>query len=242
MGKPRSALRLLLIQVRDHPAAIAQEQGCVLDRCRIAPGQLATYNVVERPAIRYRDLPSADAVILGGAGAHSVTEEYEFTAPLTEVVLELLAEERPFFGSCWGHQFLGRILGGTVVTDEAAKEVGTYDARLTEPGRHDPLTAGLPESFAIQLGHKDRIDVAPPGLVTLASTARCRHQLVRVAGKPAYGSQFHSEMSEADMRARVRVYRDYLEGGDEAVTAFDAQLRPSPEADRLLDRFLDLYT
>ena len=181
-------------------------------------------------------------VIVGGAGAHSVTEDYPFSEPLAEVVHGLIEEARPFFGSCWGHQFLGRILGGTVVTDEAAKEVGTYDAFLTDDGRRDPLTADLPERFAVQLGHKDQIVAAPSGLVTLASTERCRHQLVRVAGKPAYGSQFHSEMSEADMRARVRVYRSYLEGGEEAVAAFDSQLRPSPEADGLLDRFLTLYT
>lgn len=242
MAKPRAHLKLLLIQVRDHPVAAEQERGCVLDRCRISREQLMVYNVTERPAIRYQDTAGADAVILGGAGSHSVTQEYEFTAPLAGVVRRLIEEERPFFGSCWGHQFLGHVLGGTVVTDEAAAEVGTYDAFLTEAGRGDPLTAGLPERFAIQLGHKDRIDQAPPGLVTLASSTRCRHQLVRVAGKPAYGSQFHSEMSEPDMRDRVRVYRDYLPGGDEAVAAFDAQLRPSPEADRLLERFLELYT
>lgn len=232
---------MLLIQVRGHAVSAEAEQRCVLARCRLAPAQLKVWNVVQQPGIDLSVADDVDAVILGGAGAHSVTERYDFTAPLREVVSHLLEDDRPFFGSCWGHQFLGEVLGGKVETDEVREEVGTFDAILTAAGRSDPLTAELPERFAVQLGHKDQIVVPPPGLEVLATTERCPFQLVRVAGKPAYGSQFHSEMSIDDMKARVRVYSHYLKGGAAAIAAFEAALRPSPEADGLLDRFLTLY-
>lgn len=241
MPKPRENLRLLLIQVRDHKVAAEEERQCFLERCRIRPEQLSIYNVIDRPRIRWRDVEEADAVFIGGAGAHSVTEEYELTAPLTEVLRRVLDEDRPFFGSCWGHQLLGQVVGGRVETRPEHAEVGTFDAVRTQEGRRDPLSAELPDRFAVQLGHRDHLVDPPAGLLTLAATERSPHQLVRVAGKPAYGSQFHSEMSLEAMRRRVRIYSHYLEGGEQAVLEFDRNLRPSPEADGLLDRFLSLF-
>lgn len=242
-GRRRRRLRMVLVQVRDLPQAAEQELGCFLARCRLERRQVRAVNLVAEPEIRWSQVADADVVMIGGAGAHTVTQEYPFTAPLMEVLARLLEEERPFFGSCWGHQLMAQSLGGTVVTDLESKEVGSFDVSLTEAGRRDPLLAGFPDRFTVQLGHKDRVGVPPPGIEVLALTARCRHQLIRVRGKPAYGSQFHSEMSDDDMRARLRMYqRIYLDGDSGEVAAFERSLRPSPVADRLLDRFLEIYT
>lgn len=243
MSKSRQHLRMVLLQVRDLPAAAEQELGCFLARCRLERHQVRAINLVAEPQLRWHHVAGADVVMVGGAGSHTVTREYPFTAPLMEVLARLFDEERPFFGSCWGHQLMAQVLGGTVVTDEAAKEVGTFEIEVTEAGRRDPLLDGFPPRFTVQLGHKDRVEEPPPGIEVLASTGRCRHQLVRLQGKPAYGSQFHSEMSDEDMRQRLRMYRRfYLDDGSGEVDAFERSLRPSPEADRLLGRFLDLYT
>ena len=59
-----------------------------------------------RPQIRWRDVESAHAVLIGGAGAYSAVHTHPFTEPLSEVVQRLIEEDRPIFGSCWGHQFL----------------------------------------------------------------------------------------------------------------------------------------
>jgi GMP synthase (glutamine-hydrolysing) len=77
-----------------------------------------------------------------------------------------------------------------------------------------------------------------PNLVTLASTARCAQQVVRVAGKPVYGAQFHCEMTEQHMRERVMMYaREYMSGDDPAGQVAK-RLRPTPFADGLLARFM----
>lgn len=243
MPKPRSRIRVALIQVRDHEPAAEQERLCFLRRCRLDEGQLRVHNLVHEPFLDWDDVADADAVMIGGAGGHSATQVYPFTAPLIEVVGRLLEEDRPFFGSCWGHQFLAQVLGGTVIEDTEAAEVGTFDVEVTPAGHRDPLLARLPPRFAVQLGHNDRIFEEPRGIEVLASSERCAHQIIRVVGKPAYGSQFHSEMNDDDMRLRVHMYRDvYIGRGEEAVAAFSRRLRPSPEADRLLDLFLQLYT
>jgi len=241
MAKPRGQLRAVLIQIRDHLLAAEQEQECFRVRCRLDPGQMRVINLIHHPEIRWRDVADADVVMVGGAGGHSVTQTHAFTAPLREVVARLVAEDRPFFGSCWGHQFLAQVLGGTVVTDVDRKEVGTFPIAITTEGRRDPLLADLPPTFAVQLGHNDHIADEPPGIRVLASTERSLHQLIRVDGKPVYASQFHSEMNDDDMRARLKMYPVGYLNPDEVAT-FEAGLAPSPVADLLLDRFLTLYT
>jgi GMP synthase (glutamine-hydrolysing) len=230
--------RVLLLQVRDQQAALLHEQACFLDRLGLAPKRLVSINVVERPVPSLAEALDHDVVILGGAGAHSAYLDYPFTAPLIDLVNELVDRDRPFFGACFGHQFLGRALGGSVVHDPANEEIGTFDVEVTPEGAKDPLFRDAPPRFAANLGHHDRIDRVAPNLVTLASTARCAQQVVRVAGKPVYGAQFHCEMTEQHMRERVMMYaRDYMSGDDPA-GQLAKRLRPTPFADGLLARFL----
>jgi GMP synthase (glutamine-hydrolysing) len=233
--------RVLLLQVRDQRAAELHEQQCFVDRLGVAPERLDCVNVVERAVPSVAAAAAADLVVLGGAGAHSAYRDDPFTAPLSDLVNELVERGRPFFGACFGHQFMGRALGGSVVHDPENEEIGTFEVELTEEGARDPLFGGLPRSFAVHLGHHDRIDRMPPQLVTLASTPRCAQQAVRVAGKPAYGAQFHCEMTEQHMRERVLMYaRDYMSGAD-PVGELARRLRPTPHADSLLARFVAEY-
>jgi GMP synthase (glutamine-hydrolysing) len=232
---------VVLLQVRTHPEAERQEQLCFLERCGLPPEQLVAINLVARPEIGWDDVAAAGAVLIGGAGSHSVTRDYPFTAPLAELLLRLIDEERPVFGSCWGHQFIAQILGGKVVTDPFRGEVGTFPVELTPGGASDPLFAGFPRRFDVQLGHHDRVETLPPGVEELAYSEVCRVQALRVAGKPVYGSQFHSEMNVGHMRARLRMYRDAYLPAEQAEDELDRILRPTPEADRILGRFLDLH-
>lgn len=232
------SLRVLLLQVRDQVAAEVHEQGCFVDRLGLQRERLECVNVVTSPVPSAAKAAQADLVILGGAGAHSAYVDYPFTEPLAGLIQELVGLGRPFFGSCFGHQFLGRALGGTVVHDPANEEIGTFDVEVTAAGADDPLFAGLPARFPVHLGHHDRVDRLPDGVVTLASTAKCRHQVIRVAGKPVYGTQFHCEMTEQHMRERVLMYAgDYLPGDDPG-GELARRLRPTPVADQLLGRFV----
>jgi len=234
-------LRVVLLQVRSHPAAERQEQLCFLERLALEPEQLVPINLVERPRLAWRDVSGADAVMIGGAGSHSVTRTYPFTVALSEVVLRLVDAGRPLFGSCWGHQFLALVLGGRVITDPYRGEVGTYEIELTETGAADPLFAGAPRRFAVQLGHHDRVEELPAGVDELAFSESCRNQALRVRGKPVYGTQFHSEMNVGHMRERLAMYRDAYLPVEDAEAEIDRILAPSPHADLVLARFLRLF-
>lgn len=241
MPTPRTRLRLVLIQVRSHRASLLQEQSCFLERCGVARDQMRFLNVVDEPRIRWADVAEAHAVLIGGAGAYSVTEEHPFTAPLREVVERLVGDGRPVFGSCWGHQFLAAALGGRVVSDRSRSEVGTFSVQLTDAGRRDPLFAECPSELWVQLGHNDHVSRVAPGFTELARSDRSRNQVIRLADRPVYGTQFHSEMNEQRLRERLTVYLDRYVADEAELSRVLRGLRPSIDADRLLARFLELY-
>jgi GMP synthase (glutamine-hydrolysing) len=241
MATPRARLRLVLIQVREGGVPLRQEQGCFIERCRLARRQFRFINVVDEPQIRWQHVQEAHAVIIGGAGAYSVTEHHPFTEPLREVLLELIERDRPVFGSCWGHQFMAAATGGSVIEDPERTEIGSLPLRLTATGRNDPLFEGLPDRFYVQLGHKDRVTSLADGWLDLAATDLCPYQAIRLADKPVYGTQFHSEMNEDRLRERLDVYCDSYVPEREKYLEIIRRLRPSIEADGLMRRFLELY-
>jgi GMP synthase (glutamine-hydrolysing) len=241
MATPRTRLRLVLLQVRNELVSLKQEQSCFIERCRVARRQFDFINLVDNPEIRWHHVKDAHAVLIGGAGAFSVTREHPFTAPLRDVIQRVIEDGRPVFGACWGHQFLADLGGGTVIEDKERSEVGTFPIRLTEAGKADPLFAEFPERFHVQLGHNDRVSELGSGWLDLAQSEACPRQIIRLDDKPIYGTQFHSEMDEERLRERILIFlKDYV-ADEEAYQKVLRSLRPSIEADRLLELFLERY-
>ena len=236
--------RLLLLQIRDQPEAERQERACFIDACGVAVEELEAINAVASPRLTWSQVRHADALLVGGAGEHSATRGYDFSGPLGEVVRRWLDERRPFFGSCFGHHFVARLLGGEVITDRSREEIGSFDVELTPEGRTDRLFTDLPSKLTVQLGHHDRVSVLPPGSRSLAHSERCPHQAIGLPGDLAYTTQFHPELTRDDIRSRLMMYREgYLDAsrdGDSIDRSLDRILRPSPLAPRLLRRFVDL--
>jgi GMP synthase (glutamine-hydrolysing) len=242
MATPRTRLRLVLLQIREGPIPLAQEQSCFIERCRVARSQFTFINVVDEPNTGWKDVEHAHAVFIGGAGAYSVTQDHPFTEPLADLVREIIERERPLFGACWGHQFLVTATGGKVVEDPEQEEIGTYSVTLTPDGRADPIFDEFPSPFWAQLGHKDSAVELGAGWKELGFTDRSRNQAIRLADKPVYGTQFHSELNEERLRERLQVYLDdYIGGDQEEFERIIRGLRPSIDADRMMARFLELY-
>ncbi len=234
-----AGLRVLVLQIRDQPVVERQEQDCFIHFSGLDPSQFAFRNVVERPEVRTEETESFDAVVIGGAGAHSVTVDYPFTQPLAAVVERSVGLRQPLFGSCWGHQFIAKALGGSVVTDLERKELGTFEIELTEHGAADPWLAGLPRRFGVQLGHHDRVVRLPAGAAELAASDLCPNQAFRLLDAPVYGAQFHVELDRQRMLDRANVYREEYLADPGAMEKLERALLPSPEASTLLRRFFE---
>lgn len=231
---------VLLLQIRDLELPERQEQECFVQFSGLPRERFVFWNLLERPEIDLAACVGAGAVIVGGAGAHSVTAKHPFTAPLARLVRQLVAAEMPLFGSCFGHQFIAQALGGRVITDAARSEIGTFEVELTPAGLADPWLAGLPSRFTAQFGHHDRVVELPPGAVELAVSDLCPHQAFRLAGTRVYGAQFHVELDAGRMIERAGAYRDGYLPDPEALDRLRRSLRPSPVASGLLRRFLAL--
>ena len=242
MAPTYDRLRVRLIQIRERPAVLQEERDTFIERCRIRADQLVVTNALS-DVLDESLLDDIDAVLIGGAGAYSVTHTYAWTDDLMGVVTACYDRRVPLFGSCWGHQFIARAFGGTVVQDPARAEMGTHEVELTEAGQADPLFSDFPTRFTAQMGHQDRVSILPAEAVDLARTAVAPYQAFRITDRPIYGTQFHSELDAARERQRLFAYRAfYTEAQDEA--AFEATLatlRDTPDVDRLLETFLQLY-
>ncbi len=239
MAKRFEDLRVRLIQIRVRPDVIAEEQQTFLDRTQLQPTQLLVSNAVRQPLDDHL-LEDIDAVIIGGAGAYSVTHTYGWTDDLLGLVSSMYDRSIPLFGSCWGHQFIARALGGEVIHDPERIEIGCGSVQLTEAGKRDALFREYPLEFKANMGHQDRIATLPEEAVELALSDIAPFQAFRIRNKPIYGTQFHSELDATSERARLIAYRSHYPSLQDDV-AFDRimnSLRETTEVDGLLNLFL----
>ncbi len=235
----RTRPSLLLLQVRHGVEALEHERICFRDACG-GRAELAFRNLVDEPDLEWSDVSDFEVLMVGGSGECSATGDYDFTVPLEQVVRRWVEESRPFMGSCWGHHFLARALGGAVRTDPDTSEVGTFPVRLAPEAREDPLFAPLPRRFQAQMGHHDWVAELPRGAVALAHSERCGNQVMKLRGKPVYSTQFHSELGRRQILERIAMYKAcYLDG---TMHEMAKRIHPTPEVRPLLARFLDLYT
>ncbi len=221
---------------------LAEELESFGKRTRLAPEQFLVTNAL-RDDLSRDVLENVDAVMIGGAGAYSVTKTYAWTNHLIDLCKACADQEIPLFGSCWGHQFIARAFGGSVVNDDTRSEMGTHHVELTEAGKADPLFDVFPHSFLAQMGHQDRVAVLPQGAIELAQNDVAPFQAFRLADLPVYGTQFHSELDEAAERSRLFAYRDHYPEMQVDVAFQETldSLRPTPDVDDLLYHFLQLY-
>lgn len=240
MGKPLDQVRVLLVQARATADMEQQEQTCFQERCRLAPGQFTLANVAHH-ALHEDLLDGADALMIGGAGEYSATEDYPWMENALSLIRAAVGRSLPTFGSCWGHQMIARALGGTVVHDPGRAEFGCREVVLTEAGLRDRLFCDFPARFLANMGHHDRVTALPVGGVELAANDLQPFEAFRIAGKPVYGTQFHSELDARRERERLYRYRGHYSDTIPDEDAFQAildNLAETSEVDHLLHDFL----
>lgn len=242
MDQP-ATLRVLLLQARDADDPMRPEEvGSFAARTGLAAEQFRTHDLLSGPP-RIRDILAHDALMIGGSGDYYVSRN---DLPDQHGTLEILGESaergHPTFASCFGFQLLVGALGGEIIQDTAAMEIGTVEVQLTAEGSVDPLLGSLPPAFAAQAGRKDRATHISTRLTHLASSERCPFHAVRVPGQPVWATQFHPELTAEENKARFVRYLDgygaYM--SPEELEAALASFRASPEAEGLLPRFLSL--
>jgi GMP synthase (glutamine-hydrolysing) len=236
-------LRILLLQARNADDPVRQEERqSFADKTGLDLEQIVPHDLLGGPPAM-RQVRHFDAVMVGGSGDYYVSKRSlpQFDAQL-EILAEIAARGLPMFASCFGFQILVQALGGSIVHDPDNVEVGTYDLSLTAEGRQDPLLGLLPDTFAAQLGRKDRAERLPDGVTHLVSSERSPYQAFRIPDKPIWATQFHPEL---DLESNKLRFERYLKGYAAHMTEADREaarrrFTVSPETDKLLPGFLEL--
>lgn len=176
-------------------------------------------------------LSGVRGVVITGSAA-GVNDGLAWVGRLVEWVRRLLEQRVPLLGVCFGHQVLAEALAGPGAVRRAPlPEVGWFDIERQTPSAgpdSDPLLQGFPPRFRTFLSHFD--EVRPeilPRVYSLARSARCPVQALRVPQRPAWGVQFHAEMGAAEACGLVRKrIGTTLPGDPEAALAQAVDSRP----------------
>ncbi|WP_404432437.1 glutamine amidotransferase [Microbacterium lacus] len=240
---------LLATRAEDRPAD--EEYALFLRFTGLQPHELLRVRLEAAPMPELR-LDEISGIFVGGGpfNASDPTEkkspvqrrvEAEFTALLDEVV----AQDFPFFGACYGIGTLGTHQGATI--DRTYSEpISVVPVSLAEGAASDPLLNGLPDTFNAFVGHKEAISSLPAGglhtVTLLASSPRCPVQMFRV-GENVYATQFHPELDVEGITTRIHAYADHGYFAPHELEDTLAAVRSAPvtETGELLRRFAQRY-
>lgn len=178
-----------------------------------------------------------DGVIVSGSPLDAWDED-----PVNHRLMTLIHRCResriPLLGVCYGHQILGRALGGQVARHPKGWELGNVDIQLTAEGLESPLFRGVGHKFSALQSHADAVLDLPPGCRLLAGGA---HTTVQAFSwdNLLYGVQFHPETTPEILRylwsPRLDVWRGKIGFDiDERYQSFE----PAPEARKVIPNFI----
>jgi GMP synthase (glutamine-hydrolysing) len=231
--------RVLIVRTGSPPAPLRARLGDFSDWFAelLAPSAIA--EVADAESGLLPDAGRFSGILVTGS-LKSVTRPEPWMDALGRWLVEA-AERRPVLGVCFGHQLLGRALGGRVERHAAGPEAGTVEVELTEAGARDPLFAGLPRRLAVQECHEDHVPEAPPGAVLLARNGHAPVQAF-AHGARLRSLQFHPEFSVARIRAIVESDREWLDRRRAGLSSeILAGLHATPEAERIIANWVDAY-
>jgi GMP synthase (glutamine-hydrolysing) len=161
--------------------------------------------------------PVPDALFVFGGSMHvDQNDEHPWLEPEKQFLREALDRGVPILGVCLGSQLLAEVAGAAPHRIREP-EIGWYDVEITEAGAADPLLGPLAPSVELFEWHHYAAPL-PPGAVELARTPACV-QAFRVEGKPAWGLQFHTEVT----RENLWSWLDGWENAEAAGTSFDPE-------------------
>jgi GMP synthase-like glutamine amidotransferase len=138
-----------------------------------------------------------DAIMVYGGSMHvDQNDGHPWLAPEKTFLRDAIATGMPILGVCLGCQLLAEAAGAQPER-MSEPEIGWYEIEITEAGAADPVVGPLAPSVELFEWHHYAAPL-PPGAVALARTPSSL-QAFRLDGKPAWGFQFHAEVTRENL-------------------------------------------
>ncbi len=237
----------LFLGIRPEDVAADEEYAAVLRCAGLDEAELRRVRLEQR-SLGEIDLEDWSGIVLGG-GPFQVSDPEEskssvqlrVDAELAALLDDVVEQDFPFLGCCYGIGTLGRHIGA-VVDRTYSETIGGAEIRLTDDGADDPLFTVAGSTFGAFLGHKESINVLPPHAVSLATSDACPVQAFRVRTN-VYATQFHPELDLEGLITRVRVYKyaGYFEPDQADATIDAARSCGIADTPPFLARFVELF-
>ena len=184
--------------------------------------------------------PRPDGIIISGSPRDAWSDD-PVNARLCEFLHEVKSLEIPFLGVCYGHQILGRAMGGKVDRHPAGLQLGNVHVTLTNAGMTCPLFEGLPDEPGFICGHADAVLEPPLEAILLASSPVTPVQSFQI-GDNMFGVQFHPEFTpeilEFLWRPRIEKWQPRV--SIDIGKTLDG-LEPVPHSVRVFSNFIDHF-
>jgi len=239
----KNELKPLYIQIRSDEVTKDEEFAEFVRYSGIPIENFTVVNVFNEPRFDAGRLDDHDLLFVGGTSDDNddvspppiLLEPSESTARVLKGALDA---NLPTLASCFGFQVAIVHLGGELVYDPAKMEMGSYDLCLTDEAKSDPIFCDTPNPFHAISGHKKRASKLPEGAVLLAYSDLCPIHAMRI-GDNFYATQFHPELDDRDLVARITRYQERYPLGDNGLQNIIDTIKPTPDSNALLKKFVE---
>jgi GMP synthase (glutamine-hydrolysing) len=193
-------------------------------------GEVLNLNSMDLP--KYPDPQKVAGIIVTGSPARLATRD-EWMRKTEQALREAHAVGTPILGICFGHQLLGRALGGQVLDNPRGREIGTV--RLERLGT-DPLFDQVTSEPLVVMTHLDSVVRPPAEAEVLGTTELDQHAILRFS-RTTWGVQFHPEMDAEVVGDYLEERRSDIESEGLDVDKILSERRESPFGRELLQAF-----
>ncbi|MDA9930054.1 GMP synthase [Alphaproteobacteria bacterium] len=172
------------------------------------------------------DIQAYDGYLVTGSAA-GVYNDYDWIAPLQDLLRDIHAANLPLVGVCFGHQVIAHALGGKAEKWHDGWGVGPYQVRLNSPppwlrprdlGSRDRGGSPSDEVRLIHI-HQDQVVALPPGATHFGSTSFCENAMFYI-GDNVFCMQGHPEFTPDYTKALMEV-REFSMGSDRVESALE---------------------
>lgn len=154
--------------------------------------ELGVYSEIVLPDVNIEKLKNAKGIILSGSPLSICDlDALDFNK-------EILLLGKPVMGMCYGHQIIGRELGGKIGRS-SSKEFGTAKLKVL---KKEGIFEGISNS-TVWMSHHDEVSEVPNGFEIIGSTSDCKIAAMQNLEKKIFGFQFHPEVVHTEQGMKL---------------------------------------